>query len=64
MFPDQLITPLEGLQLGEQTVQESLCVSWEFLLVAEFSLGINVVMAAFFFLRERQIKIIWEKEKR
>ena len=54
MFPDQLITPLEGLQLGEQMVQESLCVSWEFLLVAEFSLGINVVMAAFFFfLREK-----------
>lgn len=53
MFPDQLITPLEGLQLGEQTVQESLRVSLEFLLVAEFSLGINVVMAAFFFEREK-----------
>jgi len=53
MFPDQLITPLEGLQLGEQTVQESLCVSWEFLLVTEFSLGINVVMAAFFFFERK-----------
>ena len=55
MFPDQLITPLEVLELGEQTVQESLCVSWEFLLVAEFSLGINVVTAAFFFFFERKV---------
>lgn len=55
MFPDQLITPLEGLHLGEQTVQESLRVSLEFLLVTEFSLSINVVMAAFF-LRERKAK--------